>query len=226
MNMPASDDWAPLAPEEDRVQRRALRRLLPRRALVLDLGAGEGRVAYDLAVSGRRVLAVDRDARALRRCAARHEGITPRRGDFLSPRTALTVDGVAPAAAMCLGHTFMTLHDADVTLGFLRRLEAVLPPGAPLYLDDLPALWSDVASGNWQTGLSADGAWQLVWAEGDNVVALRRGSAVAPRSWKVRKSDALLRLWSLGELRLLARAAGWRGPVRLRKDCLIRLTRP
>ena len=53
---------------------------------------------------------------------------------------------------------------------------------------------------------------QLVWAEADNVLSLRTGIEIDPQSTTVREDEVRYRLWSRGELELLARASGWKAP--------------
>ncbi|MCB1972899.1 MAG: methyltransferase, partial [Geminicoccaceae bacterium] len=60
------DDWFPVDEEEHQQQCAALLDLLgDRRARVLDLGAGDGRIAAPLVEAGHEVCAVDHDQRAV-----------------------------------------------------------------------------------------------------------------------------------------------------------------
>ncbi len=227
------DDWFPLDQEEHDRQLAALLALLglardresaePLR--VLDLGAGSGRVARPLAEAGHDVLAVDRDPGALEACAG--EGVRRREVDFLDPEADLSHPGGALDAALCLGHTFMLLVDPRAALGLLRRLRAQMKPGALLVIDAFPRpLWADVADGAWATGVSEDGRWQLIWAPtGDNVLALRHGETVDPDDYSIRPSDTLLRLWSMGELALLAAGSGFGDPGEDPSGALVTLER-
>lgn len=209
---PDPADWLPLEPGEHEAQCAALLALLgdkPKR--VVDIGAGGGRVAAPLLDAGHAVLAVDADTRAIERCAAL--GAETVAADALDPATRF-VPGAGPAdAAVCLGHTFLLFHNPEPAAAMLARLREDLSPGAWLALDNFcEPLWEQVAAGYWQEGLSEDGSMQLVWAPGENVFALRCGDGVDPKDQTIRASDRLHRLWSLGELRLLARLAGWDGP--------------
>ncbi len=207
------DDWFPLPPEEHERQMLALTRALsplPTRS-VIDLGAGSGRVAIPLARTGARVLAVDSDPAAIEICNA--EGVATRRADLLDPGLDLSPGGPFDAA-LCLGHTLMLIHRPPDAVRMLRAAQRALKPGGLFITDNFPGpVWAEVAEGNWQEGVSADGAMQMVWAAGDNVIALRRGPGVRPHDGTIRNDDRLLRLWSLGELALLAEAAGFTGPV-------------
>lgn len=212
MNAHAPDDWRPLEPDEDARQIDALLALLserPRR--VLDLGAGDGRAGAPLRRAGHAVEAIDIDPEAVRRC--RERGLTAREGDMLNASLDLRVGGAPPEAALLLGHTFLLVHDPLEALALLRRLSRALAPEGVILLDDFcEALWEEVHTGAWRTGVSEDGSMQMVWAPGEPVFALRRGDAVDPEDDHPRPGERLFRLWSLGELRLLAACAGLEGP--------------
>lgn len=224
MTDPAAD-WFPLDPDEHERQLAALRRRLapaPRR--VLDVGAGDGRIARPLAADGHTLLALDRDPDALRACAA--PNITTILTDVLIPDALATIE--APIdAALCLGHTFLLFADPDDALALLRSLRPRLAPRAGfLAIDAFPRpLWREVADGNWQEGLSQDGFLQLLWAPGDNVIALREGDDVRPDDWTITPADTPLRLWTLADLALLARLAGYDPPEEHESENLI-LFRP
>lgn len=213
------DDWFPLDPAEHARQVRAILSLLGRgRRRVLDLGIGDGRTAEPLAAKGHEVVGIDRDRAAVRACATK--GIVCELGDFAAPgrRAGPLWSRVAQRgrfdAAVCVGNTFLMVSSPTAAVEVLGRLRACLKPGAPLVLDDFSGLWREVAEGYWQEGISEDGTQQLVWAPGDNVLALRRGAAEKRGSWKITKSDVRMRLWSKGELHLLAYAAGWTFPAK------------
>lgn len=210
--MTCADDWFPLDAEEHERQVAALLDLLapaPRR--ILDLGAGDGRIARPLTESGHTVIAIDSDADAVARCA--RAGIEARTGDFRDASLDLTVAGAAPDAALLLGHTFLLLDDPLHALALLRRLGAALAPGGLVVLDNFcDDLWREVHDGAWQEGVSEDGDLQIVWAPGEPVFTLRAGDAVDPDDWAIRPGERRMRLYSRGELRLLAAASGLDGP--------------
>lgn len=208
------DDWLPLDEETHALQVQALLGLCQRERVVraLDLGCGDGRVA--LAIPGLRVLGLDIDPGAIAALAGCERRIETRLGDALDASTPFAFeDSARPQAAWCLGNTFLEFHDVVKTGAMMRRLrEALDAPGWFAIDNFVTDIWREVAEGNWQEGVSDDDQWQMVWAPGDEVVALRRGSRVVPDDWTVRESDRLLRLWSLGSLRLLALSSGWSAP--------------
>lgn len=221
-----NDDWFPLEPEEHRSQVHAVLSLLgptPRR--VIDVGAGGGRLAGPLVEAGHTVLALDRDDRAVRACEAL--GATGRLVDVSQLDAAVAFeDGPADAAVM-LGGTLMELVDPLAALALFRALRGAVAPGGWLAVDgSLTEVWDDVAEGAWVTGVSEDGLWQMIWAPGDAVLALRRGDEVDPEDWEIGPGDRLVRLWSLGALRLLASAAGWGAPEPVDFRTLLRFERP
>lgn len=218
------EDWFPLDPAEHDLQLKALTRLLGKASKhILDLGIGDGRTAAPLAALGHRILGVDRDPAALAACKS--AGIDCLRADFASPGAASQrawnqIKAAGPFhGAVCLGNTFLTVADPHHAAELLRRLAPCLRRGAPFIIDDFAPLWREVAEGYWQEGLSEDRSQQLVWAEADNVLAVRRGKAVRPSRWTITRSDTPLRLWSRGELALLAGATGW-DLLPARKDML------
>lgn len=221
------DDWFPLDAQSHAAQVRSLLdRLGAPARRVLDLGSGAGRVAVPLARAGHSVVAVDTDPKALEACrSAGVASLSTLVADFTDP--ALRPVGAPFDAVLCLGHTFMLLADMDRALAAVGNARRLLAPGGFFALDDLCSdVWRDVAEGNWQNGVSEDGRWQLVWEPGDSVVAIRRGSEVGGDDWKVREHDRRLRLWSRGDLALLARAAGFSPPDHRPDERLIVLTRP
>ncbi|MEM8834449.1 MAG: class I SAM-dependent methyltransferase [Planctomycetota bacterium] len=218
-----NDDWSPLEPEQHDAQLAAVRTLLPDRARVLDLGAGNGRMASPLARDGHDVIAFERDARAIDALSA--APIRAIHADFLDQHAWSALPDPFDAA-LCLGNTWLEVTDALDALTLARRVRTRLAPGGFFAIDCFVyETWRDVAEGNWQEGLSEDGSAQLVWGEGDAIIAWRTGDAVDPESWGLGASDRPVRLWDLGALRLLAHAAGFSDPEIRAGDHLI-LLRP
>lgn len=90
-----------------------------------------------------------------------------------------------------------------------RSAGAGAPTPPVLLLDDIPAeFWPRLVDGDWISGVSDDGQSQLAWDRADNVFALRSGAAVDPDDDAPQPGETRFRLWTLGELRLLAAAAG------------------
>lgn len=216
-----NDEWAPLDEIESAIQIEALLDVARARGWkrVVDLGCGSGRVAIPLAEEGIRVLAIDRDPQALDALVASaaagvRERVERRPGDFFDDTTSLSFEsGERADAAILVGNTLMEIHDVDRAAALFRRLRERLAPGGVVVVDNSPFdTWADVAEGVWQEGVSDDGEWQMLWADGDCVVAIRRGEDVDAENWEVRESDRRFRLWSYGALRLLALASGWDGP--------------
>lgn len=213
---PATSDWLPLDPEDHAAQLAAVFLLAqgpPRAARILDIGAGTGRVAHPLAQRGHQVVALDNNDAAMEHLAG--ENITPVLGDALSP--ALDLASLGPFdGALCLGHTFMLFHDVAQALHLMRRVRSALRPsgGGWFAIDNFAEqVWRDIADGDWQTGLSEDDQWQFIWSGNDNTAVIRHGDQVRPHDWDIGPDDRLLRLWTPGELALLAASAGF-GPPR------------
>ncbi len=219
------DDWAPLSEVESAVQIEAILALCAEHGWndVLDLGCGDGRVACPLVEAGLRVLAVDSDADAIAGVRASCAGVEARVGDFLHAGCELLFgDGSRADAALLVGNTLMEIHDVECARALFLRLRDSLKPGGVIVVDNFVLdIWADVAEGAWQEGVSEDGEWQMVWGDGDEVIALRRGRDVDAEDWEVRESDRLLRLWSMGSLRLLGLSSGWEGPGEDRSGALL-----
>jgi len=217
--------WFPVSEDEHESQTSALRALVgemggaPR---VLDLGAGDGRLALPLSEMGCDVLAIDNDERA---CGAlRERGVRAACADFIGTPASAGIEGPFDLV-ICMGNTFCLVHDTARALELVRWVRGVLSEGGLFVIDDiLSETWADIASGNWQEGVSEDGSMQLVWAEGDALVAIREGDQIDESSWTIREGDTPMRLWSRGALDLLAVAGGFARPRTDASGCLIVLT--
>lgn len=210
---PDQGDWFPLDPHEHEAQLRGLSQLLMPKSRVLDLGAGGGRIAFPLAHDGHQVTAIDRDPNAVKQLATNEALVEVMQGDFASEDLLRSLPSNTFDAVLCLGHTFMLVVEPSEAIALMIELRRLVRPGGVVVIDDFPsALWREVADGNWQTGLSDDGSMQLIWAEADNVLSLRTGSEIDPQITTVREDDVRYRLWSRGELELLAHASGWKAP--------------
>lgn len=195
---------------------------------VVDLGCGDGRILVPLAEQGIPMIGVDEDPAAL--AAARHRlserGLDAAliRSDFLAGIPDVP-HGLA--AVICLGNTFMCVADVRIAAALLRDIHHRLAPGGVFAIDDFPFdCWREIADGNWQEGVSADGSQQIVFQPGDAVIAMRQEKQVDPKDWIIRPGERLLRLWSMGDLELLAMTAGLSPPQRLEAAGLIVFTRP
>ncbi len=220
-----NDDWFPLEREEHEQQVSAVLSLLGEAGKrVIDIGAGGGRVAGALVERGHRVLAIDCDARAVEACAG--VGAEARCVDVLDGEAALGFEDGDADAALLLGGTLAEIVDPRAGARAFFVVREVVKPGGWLALDGgMLEVWDDIAEGGWVTGVSEDGEWQLIWAPGDNVVAMRRGEAVDAEDWEIGEGDRLLRLWSAGELALLAEASGWGMAEMVDYRVLLRLER-
>jgi len=218
--------WFPVDEGEHAEQLSALRALLeamPDMPRVLDLGAGAGRLAAPLVDLGIDVLAVDHDERAVE--ALRDRGVRTVSADFINAPASAGIEGPFDLV-MCMGNTFCLVHEIDRAIELACWVRSVLRDGGVFVIDDiLRSTWSDIASGNWQEGVSEDGSMQLVWGAGDALVAVREGASVDEHSWSIRETDTPMRLWSRGALELLAVAGGLARPKTDPSGCLIVFTR-
>lgn len=218
--MPLLADDEPLDPQQAEAQLAGLIKLLgaaPRN--VLDLGCGRGRTILPLAAQGHHCIGIDRDPDAVRACAeaASQQSVTLELHelDFLDIRALQnTLRDRQFDAILCLGNTFMTIVDVDRAADCVCALRAMLRDSSSMVvLDDIPGEnWPEVAEGFWQNGISEDGSAQMVWARDDAVFTIRTDPAIDPDAVDLRANDTLLRLWTMGDLTLLARLAGLSAP--------------
>ncbi len=211
-----SDDQNQHDPDRSRAQITELQKFLdPPPRHVLDLGCGKGRILIPLLEAGHHVIGLDHDASMLQQCREKAEmqGFTAtlREADFLA---ATPLESPQSFDAICLlGNTIMTVVDVDEAVTLFCRVGEVLKPGGRFIIDDCPQdLWPELIEGRWQTGLSEDGSLQMVWERDDAVFMLRTGDDVDPDSWDFKPTDRRCRLWSMGELKLVARLAGLSAP--------------
>jgi cyclopropane fatty-acyl-phospholipid synthase-like methyltransferase len=110
---------------------------LPTGARVLDVPAGSGRHALELARRGYDVVAVDVSAEAVAhlRATAEADGlrVDARQADMRDLRSAYGRTGPADAA-ICMGNSFGYLDHAG-TVAFLADLAALVRPGGTLVID-------------------------------------------------------------------------------------------
>lgn len=210
-------DWQPLEPDESRAQIDEVLALLePKKpASVLDLGCGSGRILAPLARAGHEIIGIDSDPDAHEACRQilNSESIPDGRvklieADYKS-ETSFPGDESFDAV-LCLGHNFMSFVDPFETVAFLKRIRNRLKPGGVFVIDNIPGeFWPRMTEGDWTSGLSEDGAMQLVWAQDDNVFALRTGDEINEEDDKPREDETKYRLWTMGELRLIGHTTGF-----------------
>ncbi len=210
-------DWFPLDDAQHQAQVAGLTQLL-QAGPILDLGCGDGRTLVPLARAGLEVVGVDHDDFALAMCrqGLGEQQATLIEADLLADDWPAQVGGPFQAA-VCLGNTFMLIHDVAAAVRLLKQVRGVLVPGGALYLDHFcDEMWREVAEGFWQEGVSEDGSMQLLWGPGENVIALRYGEAVDETADVIQPGDRLFRLWTRGELQLLAELSGLAPPPEVR----------
>lgn len=218
-------DWWPMEDDEHEAQVAGLiAHLAPlgRPARIIDLGAGNGRIAHPLREAGHDVLAIDIDPDAIEACSAR--GLATRRADMLAPDADLAHPAGLADLITCVGNTFAQVADVAHAAALLRTLLPLTTPSGAFAIDGVSPIWDEVAQGNWQAGVSEDGEYELVWAPGDAVVWFDRTDGTPDADDPL--CAAPLRLWSLGALRLLALAAGWGPPAESDDRALTFFMRP
>lgn len=223
----SSSDWEPLDAEMHDTQIAGLCKLashlVDRSPRLLDLGCGSGRVLLPLVERGWECAGIDGDSAAVTACTAglKANGLTAPviQHDFVSggnhwPERVL--ESAPYDIVCCLGNTFMLVVEPGDALGLVRRVREVLHADSGLFvIDDVPGeLWGHVVRGDWCAGVNEDVSMQMVWSADDNVFALREGADVDENADVVvgafAEGDRQNRLWTLGELRLLGLASGFK----------------
>lgn len=191
----------------------------PRR--VLELGCGGGRVLAPVAAAGHYVTGVDFDDDAIERCRSRARAQQDRvrlvLADFRRDPWPTPTPGEAQHdrydAVLLLGNTLMTLTEIDEAVNLFSLAAAHLTPEGLFLLDDIAGcFWPELTEGNWQSGLSDDGAMQLIWHPRDTLFTIRMGDQVDLDSWDMKPTDRLFRLWTESLLSLIAERAGLSEP--------------
>jgi SAM-dependent methyltransferase len=178
---------------------------------ILDLGAGSGRVALPLCACEHEVLAIDNDPEAA--TILGQQDIETIVCDFLKPGWDAVLGDRRFDLILMLGNTFMLVHEIDAALRLFEGLHPRVRDEGSLVLDAIPQLhWSEVADGYWVNGINEERGEVFRWAPDDNVFALRDARAAHADDPALHDSDRLHRLWTRGELELLARATGWNSP--------------
>jgi SAM-dependent methyltransferase len=180
---------------------------------ILDLGAGTGRVAVDLAARGHDVVALDRDPELLAELAARAASVTAVQADARSFElgTAFALIVAPMQLAQILGG-----HEGRVAM--LERVHAHLLPGglfAAALSDPREALPADAAAVPPLPDMLERDGWVFssqplsVHDDGARVVVERRRQAVSPTG-ALQEEDARIELDLLGvdEFESEARDAG------------------
>jgi SAM-dependent methyltransferase len=181
------------------------------RGPVLDLCCGLGRQAEVVARAGYDVTGVDiRQDMAVQSAwavaAARQSHLRFVSADVLD----LPLRGPF-AAALLLHNSLALFHRNEDAIRLLREIRRVLTARGVLVMENVcVTLWREIAAGRYADGISEDGLWQMIWLPGRNVFALRYGDQVRPGCRRIGLHETLYRAWSLEEMDLLCRLAGWK----------------
>jgi SAM-dependent methyltransferase len=180
---------------------------------ILDLGAGTGRVAVDLAAQGHDVVALDSDADLLAELAARAPSVRTVHADARSFDLA-----TAFALIVAPMQLVQILGDHDGRVAMLESVHAHLLPGglfAAALSDPRDALPADAAAAPPLPDMLERDGWVYssqplsVRDDGDRVVIERRRQAVSPTG-ALQEHDARIELdlLSVDEFESEARGAG------------------
>ncbi|MDP6542029.1 MAG: class I SAM-dependent methyltransferase [Phycisphaerales bacterium] len=200
------NDWLPMDEEQSKNQTQEILSLLGDSSKrVLDIGCGDGRLLLPLAIAGHEVIGIDIDAKAISACAA---------ACSKAEVDAMLIDGNVleelplrdPVdVVICCGNTFMLFADVEEGVELLKLCKESLREEGMVIIDDIPGdLWPELSEGRWCNGVNDEETLQLVWSINDGVFAIREGDLVKADNWELGEEDRLLRLWTMGELRLAA----------------------
>jgi len=201
------NDWLPMEEEQSKTQIQEVLLLLgdsPKR--VLDIGCGDGRLLLPMAVAGHEVTGVDIDPKAISSCAAACAEFEVD-ANLVDGNVLELLPLTEPVdAIVCCGNTFMLFAEIEQGVELLQLCRASLRAGGMVIIDDIPGdLWQELAEGRWCNGVNDEETLQLIWSNNDAVFAIRQGDQVQADNWELGEDDRLLRLWTMGDLRLAAR---------------------
>jgi SAM-dependent methyltransferase len=201
------NDWMPMDEEQSKLQIDAIIQLLGETPLdIVDVGCGDGRILIPLAMAGHRVVGLDIDSAAINACSSICADM-----DLDVNLIDGNISDVLPLsepvdAIVCCGQTFMLLWDVDEAVETMKLFKASLRKGGVVILDDIPGdLWPEVSQGRWANGVNEDNSLQFVWDSNDAIFAIREGEDVDTDSWELKPDDRRVRLWTMGDLRLVAK---------------------
>ena len=208
------NNWMPMSDSQSKKQIVSILKLLTgSKKDVIDIGCGNGRLLIPLAVAGHRLTGIDIDTKAILECKNKmtKNKITSQLvcGDVMDK---LPLCDLADVILIC-GQTMMIFHRIDEAIQLLKKCKNQLKKDGILIIDDLPNdLWQELSSGRWIEGINEDQTMQLIWAKDDACFAIREGASVDEKNWEFKKTDQILRLWTLGSLNLLAKCTGLSSP--------------